>query len=480
MYSTNQSLKPPERPIVDRVSIPSPHHQPLKPSMLNESTNANNLQIIDDFFCQQMGMSPDDSRFKDLYFLMIGDQKTVAQWRSIKAIRFDARRPYDRLEWLLPVFGLWHFKFNFLQLLHNLHWLESSHEDSTLWTAAKHWGRKNLSTAKDFKSLEQLVIHSFQSRIIGLLILHIRQDQQASSTPLVKDSEVLVYMKNMTASTLDWLLDKILIDIRMGQTPAPTGEVGTEWQNHMTYLHHAMPYLVLKDSIKYGDIGLLRVIMSTCCVLFQGSNSHFKYAREILYFVHLTSTKAASTKLQRAVLSNSLVNSSGQRDSFYEKDRRLEFHNGYLKELKLHHRTSSLSPDKLLKRYSLLVPSFATLSKAMETAYKAKQHGHHAFKPVNEELLSLGLLLCKGALCRHPKQVSKAPVHNLYFMGLKNIETRVQEFNSLIRDDEDNEELLLEDQDVQTELVASSQLQSQSYQAYFNDSDSDISIMSRS
>ena len=77
----------------------------------------------------------------------------------------------------------------------------------------------------------------------------------------------------------------------------------------MTYLHHALLYLLLKDSIKYKDIDLLQYVINICCIMFQRASKHYKYAQKLLYFVHITSTDAATLKLQRAVLFNSLINS---------------------------------------------------------------------------------------------------------------------------------------------------------------------------
>lgn len=45
--------------------------------------------------------------------------------------------PYEQLAWLLPVFGLWHLKLNYLRLLWDEHWggPENPDDSSSLWTA---------------------------------------------------------------------------------------------------------------------------------------------------------------------------------------------------------------------------------------------------------------------------------------------------------------------------------------------------------
>ena len=158
---------------------------------------------------------------------------------------------------------------------------------------------------------------------------------------------------------------------------------------------------------------MLRYVINISCILFQGAASHYKYARELLFYIYLTSSDAATLELQRAVLSNSLVNTQGQRDSFFKKDRRLEHHNGLLKELNTHKRTSSLFPESLLKKYALLAPSFRVFSRKLETAYGPKANDNHAFKNAAEDIFSHACHLCTTSLRRNKGAVSKHPARNL-------------------------------------------------------------------
>lgn len=138
--------------------------------------------------------------------------------------------------------------------------------------------------------------------------------------------------------------------------------------------------------------------------------------------------------MQEAVLANSLVNERGQRDSHFEKDRRLEQHNLRIKEIKTHRRTSTLSLDNQLRKCALMVPAFRKLSSVFETAYGVTVGGHHAFKPVHEDLLSLALQLSKQSLRSTPGVVSKEMVSSLYYTGVRQLEAKVQAFNRGILD----------------------------------------------
>ena len=77
MYTYKQS---PALSILDYIKISTSSHQPLVLLMINESTNVNNLQIINEIFLTQFNLSSDDVRFNQLLFLMFEDQKMVAQW----------------------------------------------------------------------------------------------------------------------------------------------------------------------------------------------------------------------------------------------------------------------------------------------------------------------------------------------------------------------------------------------------------------
>ena len=159
--------------ILNCIKILTSSHQSLMLLMINESINVNNLQIIDEIFLTQFNLSLNDIRFDQLLFLMFEDQKTVTQWQFIKAVWDKVTQSYDRLQWLQSVFSLWHFKFNYLQLLHDMHWVEAFTDQFTLWTTVNYLSWRDVITVKNFKQLKQLVIHSFQTCITELLILKI-------------------------------------------------------------------------------------------------------------------------------------------------------------------------------------------------------------------------------------------------------------------------------------------------------------------
>jgi hypothetical protein len=73
-------------------------------------------------------------------------------------------------------------------------------------------------------------------------------------------------------------------------------------------------YKTLKYGIKNGGIGLIDRVIGVCCFYFEETGQS-NYAFEILYLKRLTSTKACDEELRLAILSNSLVNPHGHRDT---------------------------------------------------------------------------------------------------------------------------------------------------------------------
>ena len=89
---------------------------------------------------------------------------------SIQAHGVRSNRAYDRYQHLFPGLALWHLRFNYLKMIWELFYPgRSSTERSTLQWAADHWHRDKTTRPKDFHSLEDLTLHSYQARIIAIL-----------------------------------------------------------------------------------------------------------------------------------------------------------------------------------------------------------------------------------------------------------------------------------------------------------------------
>jgi hypothetical protein len=89
----------------------------------------------------------------------------------MQAEQVDASAVYDRKDWLIGVAALFHLRMNFLWLMQQTHYRNIEQQDaSTLYYNINFWGRKNIPADRAaFQVLEELVLHSFDARVVGLL-----------------------------------------------------------------------------------------------------------------------------------------------------------------------------------------------------------------------------------------------------------------------------------------------------------------------
>ncbi len=412
-------------PIVDILKPVKTVHCSLGPIPYDESSNAGNIQILENIFQHQYHLP--DSVFKQRLFLIYGDQKTTQRIRSIKQYREEARQPYDRLQWALPVPALFHLRMNYLYMISRLHFGGAGSDQSTLYDAMNFWTRKKISkSSSDFYALEQLIIHSFQARVCALLWNMLAQSGQGTGLEFEGISRILT---SYDAKSFSQLLDRITASY--GKDAHATDD--EERRNHVLVLQHTQNDLLLKYSIKHADIGLLRRAIDRCCVYFHGSGQS-KYAFEMLYLQRLISTRAAAPELQRAILTNGLINRRGKVDSWYETDRLVEFHNGTLRKLLNAKRGSSLTLDYLFKHCALNTDFFANLAKQIESFYGVHRSGEHPEKSAERDIRVMAQRLShSGSITLQSGRTVKYNATNVLIVGAMRIAGKaIANFNRMV------------------------------------------------
>jgi len=377
-------------PIIDLLTPVKTVHCSLGPIPHDESSNAGNIMVLENIFRHQYHLP--DSAFEERLFLIYGDQKTTQRIRSIKQPREEAQRPYDRLQWALPVPALFHLRMNYLYMISRLHFGGPGGGQSTLYDAMNFWTRKKISKSKaDFYALEQLIIHSFQAKVCALLWRRLAQSGPETGLHF---EDIVRMLAAHDVESFSQLLDNIIHSYDKHARSIDDQEL----RNHILFLQHTQVYLLLKYSIKHADLGLLRRAIDRCCIYFHGSGQS-KYAYEMLYLLRLTSTRAATPELQRAILANGLVNRQGKADSWYETDRLVEFHNGTLKKLFKAKRGSALTLDYLFEHCALNTDFFDSLTKQMESFYSVNRNSKHPEKSAERDIRIMAQRLsCNGSI----------------------------------------------------------------------------------
>lgn len=387
---------PEVEPIRMKRTLPTP----LSPVMLDESSTANNILILENFFRDQFRMTEANEQFTNNLRLIYGDLKTVKRMHSVKHIReATATQSFDTFKWVMPGLGLWHLRYNMLQLIHKVHWGKPSPIDqTTLQYAADHLDRSQVVEPKNFEALEDLILHSYYARVAALIY----QDVQSYKLPCDTHEDmkrwILAQSKEQWKDYLEKWHARIHVDPQRLVLEDMLDDV---WLNHTRYMRHVESYILLSYAIKYADIGLLRRALREACVMFQSpKGGKYNYARELLRVLHVTDSDAASKELQDAMLINSLVNmrTEGCNHGYtFETDRLLELHNLYLKTWKRDRKSSTQETEDLLRQCALSGVYLHDIKTTLQTRFSSLASGNHPGKNASIDIFSLARSISKGS-----------------------------------------------------------------------------------
>ncbi|KAF5134279.1 hypothetical protein E5D57_004912 [Metarhizium anisopliae] len=290
-----------------------------------------------------------------------------------------------------PVPALFHLRMNYLYMLSRTHFgAAGDGSKATLYDTMNFWIRKGIQAKKaDFYALEQLIIHSFQARICALMWSRLR-DLGLGDTEM----EISRILQSYGPNELNGLIESIVqsYDVECRYTRNP------ELRNHILFLQHTQNYLVLKHAIKHADLGLLHRAITRSCVYFHASGQH-KYAFEMLYLKRLISTTAAAPELQRAILANGLVNTTGADDGWLEIDRLVEFHNGTLKTILRDRRGSAITVKYLMENCALNTEFFKSVAENTESLLGMNHNANHPEKKAIKDIrMMAGVLVGSGSI----------------------------------------------------------------------------------
>jgi len=355
-------------------------HRPLGPIPHDESSNAGNLAILENIFKGQYRLP--DCTFEKRLFLVYGDQKTIQRLRTIKRRRRESEKPFDCLQWILPVPALFHLKMNLLYMISKAHFGGQDKDQSSLYDAMNFWGRKRISRTKsEFHALEELIIHSYKARIVAFFWRHMELPSVLGGRQAEDDLEPV--LKSLGFAAFIDLLDRISSQYSQSHN---VDFVDDELHSHALFLRHAQTYLLLKYGIKHGDIGLIRRAVDRCTIYFHGSGQS-KYAYEMLYLQRLLAN--STPELQKAILSNSLVNLRGLSNTWFEMDRLVEFHNGNMKNLFHARRGSTINLEQLFKNYALSSAYINNLREDLYQIFNLRKNNEQTEKNAQRDIVAM-------------------------------------------------------------------------------------------
>ena len=122
----------------------------------------------------ECGFKEGQLRYKDGSFnndelvLINGDQKTVGLLQSVQQECCLEACPYEQLKWFLPVPGLFHWRTNYMDMIHDIYSGPLSSPD--LLDYSKVYFNAHQSSSMLFYYKEEVVIKSFNAQIVALFL----------------------------------------------------------------------------------------------------------------------------------------------------------------------------------------------------------------------------------------------------------------------------------------------------------------------
>ena len=407
----------PEMPKIDIIPSEKTQRVVLGPIPAEEGSVSGNISVLRNIFLRQLDFDR-ETDFSRRLFLIFGDQLTVQRIRSIMFMRREAMGDFGRHGWALPVLALFHLRMNLIWLIYKSHFGDqkgNTNQYSTVHAHVEALNRKVIPPGQPpFNYTEELLIHSFYGRIVGLLLIKLKSRLRVAGTTEIK-SRMAEVLGNLSPQEFLDLVEGIRQMAFSKEVRSRANEDSTEgpgledeeFTNHVRFLQEMETYCTLKHATKHGDVGLLQRVISRCCIYFHGAKT-FNYAREMLEMQRLISTEACSPELRRAILVNSLINVQGKEDSFKEVDLDIEHHNGNLKEFLNSRRNGTVNVDTLFDYAILCSDHAADLKVAIEKAWGEASYRDHTNKDPGRDIFSLAwnlhessLVLTEGRSCLH-------------------------------------------------------------------------------
>ena len=359
------------------------------PVALDESTTENNISILEDLFIRQSKRTKEDTIFKDGIIFCCGDQKTVSRMLSVKNHgSLTATLPYDKYDWLLPLPGLWHLKYNYLLMMSTIHKHPGQPVDRTsLQYAIDMWNRSGLMSHETYKDLEELITHCYDAHIAAMLSdFSIENDKKGISVATNQKTHE-GNLSKMNNAKWTKIIDYIMRRIHNTEV-ASKNQIES---NEIYFCRHTEVFLLLDYSIRQGDIGLLRRALGECTIIMHAPDARkSKYAAELLRFVRYVDSKATTLAFQNAALANCLDNLRGKPGSFLAKDLVVEFQNNVTRDIKAARQSSTKDVLDLLQEISLNQGNIKDIKTAIETAFGTRGlHSLHPLKPAPTDTLML-------------------------------------------------------------------------------------------
>lgn len=323
-----------EPEIVDAIPLTTSKQVPLHAMDISPSTPAANGDVLGNIFSQAgVGTDPGQCDPKNRAMLVSGDLLTGERLRSLMHSRSEESSKWRRLENIVFVMGLFHFKMACADAIWRIFIQPKSAGDdpnSLLEQVGqirpKETGKTK--TSPGFRRMHEIIQHVGICLRLESWVARVKQDGFTSLEDWAEkkrpDLEELIALSEELARTF--------VGSAQGIAKARRGISETRDQHFENMLLQQQMFLLYEESsyaMNMGDIGRVETCFLPWAFVFQASGKH-KYANELIrylknvFFIY-------PPGLSRAVRYSILVNPTGKRGKWRGIDWVVEHNNLYIK-----------------------------------------------------------------------------------------------------------------------------------------------------
>ncbi|KAJ7666120.1 hypothetical protein DFH06DRAFT_1185974 [Mycena polygramma] len=250
----------------------------LKTSTFEEASYDGTLNVMNDTFAQLLLNSPEEQERTSLERVIawVGDQLTIERLRGLWKYRHEDHNSFDRLEYMVPIFGWFHLVMAYANSLHKQY----------LGTSA---GIGGLRQAFDVLKRKGLISQATKGPFwhnLDEALFHISEAHFRASWLDVGQVETLGDLKCKSPQELRKLADKLIqthasreaLNKLDRMEAVNQDQVFRQWT---MFNMDVLPYLALRAAIKSGDVGRIEDLLPTLLFRFAGGGNP-KYAIEVL------------------------------------------------------------------------------------------------------------------------------------------------------------------------------------------------------
>ena len=408
-------------PQVERLDPPPANCRrpvPLMPVMKDESTVANNIEIIRNLLREQLAI-PDDVFEKDEpVFLLGGDNKTCNRiWSAIHASTGNTST-YDKLRHIIAIPGLFHALMHIVSAIISLYWGDEpkpgerlSH--ATLRYAAGKMARKFVGPSNQvYTHARTFLRDNYQARIVAEFHSHIFTHRDLKKHKIDRHShpeQVAAVVQQITSKQFIFLVRRTIESLNLN-TPYDGDHNSDDSQRdvNLALVEDCHVWEMFSYGIRYGDIGLIKAAIPHMTIIFARAKKQL-YTVEFLYLKRLIDSDFASVEARKALASALLVNPTGREDGWFPLDLSVEFLNGDVKEQWGAKRRSAMSVRELSEYCTLNAIFFEPMRRSLNRIWGRNRRPRHTHANRRAVVRLLAKNLIKSVVLDNTRGSEKIP-----------------------------------------------------------------------